>query len=80
MSCTQENKCVHADDIVLSCAQDIARFQSQLKDPSTGEGLKEELQGQILEWRRYIQEHEEHIDRLDEKLAAATATLDNLLG
>ena len=50
------------------CVQYIASCLEDLKNPSISEGRREELEGEVKDWKEAIQGHKDDIESFDSKL------------
>ena len=51
------------------CVQEIGEYQRRLQDPSTGEGMRSDLEEAVMSWKSSIQQHNADISSIDGELA-----------
>ena len=54
----------------IPCVQKIAGCKKSINDPSTDESEKERLKREVEEYKGYIQEHKQSINRLNKEIIA----------
>ena len=50
------------------CVQSLASDLEELKDPSISEGRREELEGEVKDWKEAIQVYKDYIESYDSEL------------
>ena len=56
--------------VCVPCVQEIAGWQKSINDPSTDESKRERLKGKVEEYKGFIQEDKQTINRYDKAIIA----------